>query len=113
MGHDHARETGAAGESLPPLPRVPADFDARAVTVAPGGRLPYRDADWDDALVVVERGAIELESVFGVTATFERGAVLWLTGLGLRALHNRWSEPAVLLAISRRSPCAGRRTMPR
>ena len=33
-----------------------------------------------------------------------RGAVLWLVGLPLRALHNVGRHPAVIVAVSRRVP---------
>jgi quercetin dioxygenase-like cupin family protein len=77
-------------------------FEVRLVAVAPGGSLAYHDAEWRDALVVVERGEIELESLSGSLRSFERGDVLWLAGLPLRALHNRGHQPAVLVAVSRR-----------
>ena len=77
-------------------------FEVRRVAVAPGGSRAYDQADWSDALVVVERGRIELEGLSGARRTFERGAALWLAGVPLRALHNRGREPAVLVAITRR-----------
>jgi hypothetical protein len=77
-------------------------FVLRAVTVAPGHARAYREADWRDALVVVERGEIELECLGGGRQGFQSGDVLWLVGLPLRALHNRGREPAVLVAASRR-----------
>jgi hypothetical protein len=63
-------------------------FDVRRVAVAPGCALAYDEADWRGALVVVEQGRIELEGMGGGRRTFERGAVLGLVGLPLRALHN-------------------------
>jgi hypothetical protein len=77
-------------------------FEVRRVAVAPGRARPYDTAEWRDALVVVEQGRIELECLGGCRLTFERGAVLWLTGLPLRALHNRGPEPAVIAAFTRR-----------
>jgi hypothetical protein len=77
-------------------------FVLRAVAVAPGSERAYREDEWRDALVVVKRGEIELESVSGATHRFTRGDLLWLTGLPLRALHNRGSEPTLLVAVSRR-----------
>ncbi len=113
MGRDHAGETGGGDDRLPALRRVPAAFDVRVVTVLPGRRLRYHAHEWEDALVMVERGAIELESDSGATWCFECGAVLWLTGLGIYALHNRCHESAVLIAVSRRRSSRVRRTMPR
>ena len=49
---------------------------------------------------MVERGEIELECLAGNRLRCGAGAVLWLVGLPLRALHNRGSETAVLAAVS-------------
>ncbi len=73
------------------------------VTVAAGRERTYDEAEWRDALVVVERGEIELECLGGSRHRFRRGDVLWLTGLPLRVLRNRGLVPAVLTAVSRRS----------
>jgi quercetin dioxygenase-like cupin family protein len=80
---------------------LPPQFQLRWVTVAPGDRRAYDEADWRDALVIVERGPIELECLAGGRRAFQSGDVLWLMGLPLRALHNTGSEPAVLAAVSR------------
>jgi hypothetical protein len=80
---------------------LPAAFRLHVVAVAPGGRRRYEAAEWRDALVVVERGSIELETDCDGTRRFERGDVLWLAGLPVRALHNRGAVPAVLVAVSR------------
>jgi hypothetical protein len=80
-----------------------AAFELRAVDVAPGHTRPFDESEWRDALVVVERGEIVLESRSGSLRRFERGDVLWLTGLPLRALHNPGHEPAVLATVTRRA----------
>ena len=77
-------------------------FRARIVTIAPGGARPYDEAEWRDALVVVERGAVVVECRAGGRRTFGSGDILWLTGMGVRALHNQGEEIAVLVAVSRR-----------
>ncbi len=82
-------------------PLAPA-FELRVVAVAPGDTRAYDEAEWRDALVVVERGEIELECVSGTCRRFDHGDMLCLIGLPLRALHNRGGEPAVLVAVSRR-----------
>jgi len=79
----------------------PAGFDLRTVEVEPGGARIYHEAEWRDSIVVVARGQIELECLGGSRYGVERGAVLWLVGLPLRALHNGGAEPAVLVAFSR------------
>jgi hypothetical protein len=86
--------------------RLSASFDKRVVTVEPGGWRPYRAAEWRDALVVVESGAVLLECADGGRRPFATGAVLWLTGLDVVALRNEGCEPAVLVAVSRRAPSA-------
>jgi hypothetical protein len=84
--------------------RLPALFVLRLVSVPPGAEHAYDEEEWRDAIVVVEEGAVDLESVGGASQRFERGAVLWLTGLPLRALMNYGDVPAVLSAVSRRRP---------
>jgi quercetin dioxygenase-like cupin family protein len=77
-------------------------FQARTVTIAPGGTRPYDEVEWRDALVVVECGAVVVECRAGGRRVFEQGDVLWLAGMGVRALHNVGAESAVLVAVSRR-----------
>ena len=77
-------------------------FELRVIAVAPRSERAYDSAEWRDALVVVGRGAIELESWAGSRHHFGRGEALWLSGLPLRAVLNRGDEPAVLIAVTRR-----------
>jgi quercetin dioxygenase-like cupin family protein len=93
---------GAGGLTLLGRPLPPA-FELRVVTLTPGDERPFDEAEWRDALVVVERGEIELEFLAGADWRCRRGDVLWLSGLPLRALHGRGREPAVLASVSRRS----------
>ncbi|HEV3477822.1 MAG TPA: hypothetical protein VG144_00075 [Gaiellaceae bacterium] len=79
----------------------PLGFDVRAVGVEPGGHRIYHATEWDDALVVIARGEVELECLSGTRVTFGRGDLLWLAGLPLRALHNPGREPVLLVAVSR------------
>jgi hypothetical protein len=76
-------------------------FETAAVPVAPGSERVYDEADWRDALVVVEHGEIDLEGLSGTSWRFARGDMLWLSGLPLRALCNRGREPALLVAVWR------------
>ncbi len=78
-------------------------FRRRRVTIAAGASRPYDTAEWAGALVVVERGPVELEGVSGTRRRLAEGAVLWLCGLPLRALHNPGPGPAVLVAVTRRT----------
>lgn len=77
-------------------------FRARTVTIRPGGTRPYVEDEWRDALVVVEIGAVVVECQAGGRRAFGAGDVLWLTGMGVRAVHNEGAESAVLVAVSRR-----------
>jgi quercetin dioxygenase-like cupin family protein len=77
-------------------------FRTRTVTIRPGGTRPYEEGEWRDALVVVECGAVVVEGHAGSRRAFGAGDVLWLTGMGVRALHNEGQESAVLVAVSRR-----------
>ncbi len=88
--------------------RLDPAFEKRVIVVEPGDRRAYDEAEWRDAIVVVERGEIEIESASGIRRTFEVGDVLCLDGLPLRALHNRSREDAVLVAVSRRWDSDGR-----
>jgi quercetin dioxygenase-like cupin family protein len=81
---------------------MPAVFDVRVVEVAPGGERVSHEAEWRGALVLVDRGEIELDCLGGSRRRFARGAVLSLEALPLRALRNPGAEPAVLVAVSRR-----------
>jgi hypothetical protein len=77
-------------------------FEVRAVALAPGRELPYDRAYWLDSLVLLERGEVELVCLGGERRRFVAGNVLCLTEVPLRALHNRGSDPALLVAVSRR-----------
>jgi hypothetical protein len=77
-------------------------FARRHVVLDPGDRRPYEPAEWDDALVIVKRGEIDVECRAGGRMRFVAGDVLWFTGLPLRSLHNPGLDPAVLVAVSRR-----------
>jgi quercetin dioxygenase-like cupin family protein len=82
--------------------RLPPAFERRVFVLAPGHTWVYHQAEWRGAIVVVEHGQIELECVDGSRHRFERGAILWLDRLPLRALHNHGHISAVLVAVSRR-----------
>ncbi len=81
-----------------------SSFRRRVVTIAPGRARLYDAAEWRDALVVVEQGEVHVECRGGRFRRFAQGAVLCLTGLALRALHNRGPQPAVLVAVWRGGP---------
>jgi hypothetical protein len=82
--------------------RISPAFQLRLITLAPGAERPYDAGEWGGALVVVEVGEIELESLCGRRWQFGAGDVLWLADLPLRALHNPGSEAAVIAAVTKR-----------
>ena len=84
-----------------PLPR---SFDLRLVSIPAGAAKPFVAEEWDDSLVVVEQGSVELECVRGGRRAFATGAVMFLTGLPLRTIHNPGEETALLAAVSRNPP---------
>ena len=51
----------------------------REICVQPRGEHAYAEAEWRDALVLVERGAIEVEFIGGGCCRFVRGDVLFLS----------------------------------
>ena len=81
--------------------RLPRPFEVRWVVLVPGHLRPYVEAEWRDALIVVERGEVELESVTGVRWRFVAGDILCLARLPLRALRNDGPLPVLLSAVSR------------
>jgi hypothetical protein len=78
-------------------------LDFRVVEIPPGGARPYDGAEWAGALVVVDRGEIELDCLDGGRPRFAGGAVLWLAGLPVRSLRNPGAVPAVIVAAYRRA----------
>jgi hypothetical protein len=80
---------------------LPPSFDLRVVAVPPGHARAYDEAEWRGALIVLERGEIELETLAGGRLRCGAGAVLWLVGLPLRALHNPGLDTALLAAVTR------------
>jgi hypothetical protein len=88
--------------------RLWPSFVAETVVIAPGCQVPFDEAQWRDALVVVESGEVELETTTGQRRRFRSGEMLWLTGLPLRCLRNPGDLPVVLKAVSRRAPPTAR-----
>src|SRR3954454_7883029 len=76
-------------------------FQRREFPFPPGSERMYDSSEWDDALVIVTAGVIELEGLSGRRWRFPCGAMLWLTDLPVRALHNPGEEDAELTAVSR------------
>jgi len=83
--------------------RLPPSFRRRVVTIEPGGVRTHRRSEWRDAIVLVRRGYLLLETPDGRRYGFGQGQVLWLDGVHARALHNPGRVPTVLVAVRRRT----------
>jgi hypothetical protein len=77
------------------------------MTIAGGRDVAFDEAEWRDAIVVIERGSLDIECLGGNRSTFATGAVLCLDRLQLRTLHNAGNEPVLLFAVSRAGPDLG------
>jgi len=81
--------------------QCPENFRLSRVILQPRETLEWRAADWADALIVVERGELEVELRSGTRAWFGEGAILVLAGLSVRRLRNSGRVPLVVSALSR------------
>ena len=72
------------------------------IRIEPAACRPYRRSDWEDCLVVIESGSVDLDGTSGIRQTFHGGDVLWLVGLSLRGLVNRGDTPVVITTVRRR-----------
>ncbi|MDT3443635.1 hypothetical protein [Pseudofrankia sp. BMG5.37] len=78
----------------------PAGFRVRSLHLEPHDAMDWQ-ADWAEALVVVEQGEMEIECASGARARFDAGAVLTFDGLSLRRLHNCGETRVVVTLLSR------------
>ena len=86
-----------------PVPTRPGPaFRRRSVTIRAQETVPYVADDWRDAIVMIERGSVDLCCVRGGRRRFVEGAILFMDGLALESLHNPGVEDVVLVAVSRR-----------
>ena len=77
-------------------------FSRKLVELAPGRELRLDPASWQDAIVFVRAGEIELECVSGERRRFARASIVCFTPV-VRLLRNSGDEPVRLIAISRRT----------
>ncbi|HEX8645743.1 MAG TPA: hypothetical protein VF715_02505 [Thermoleophilaceae bacterium] len=80
----------------------PAWARLRLLLIAAGGKRGYVASEWTGALVVVERGRIELECLEACRWPFAEGSVLCLAQMPLRAVHNPGPGVTVLSVLSKR-----------
>jgi len=76
-------------------------FARRLVRLLPGSARPYDGTEWEDELVVVVCGTVELEERTGRRWTFQKGSIIWLQQLPLLAINNPTADVTILMAISR------------
>jgi len=94
-----------AGElDLEQLARRPTDeFDQRLIEIGPFTELEQDAASWQDAIVFVRTGAIEIVCAGGGRGCFRRGDILCLARFSSHTVRNPSPEPVRLLVISRRA----------
>ena len=85
------------------LDRLPRWAAGHSMRIASGDTIDYRAEDWQDSMLIVMEGAIELESRLGSVHRFDSGSILWCQGLPIRLIRSAGLDAAVLLSISRRS----------
>ena len=78
-------------------------FGKRIVELQPADALAYDRSIWQDAIVFVTAGEIELECSSGQRHRFRDGDVLCLAALPVRTLRNVGRTQARLLTIWRRT----------
>ena len=93
---------GGVARALARVPLPPA-FDRLRVRLQPGAARLTEAAEWNDCLVMVERGAVEVECIGGGRRSFVAGDMLALECLPVRALRNRGPDEAWLLAVRRQA----------
>jgi hypothetical protein len=86
-----------------PVPTRPGPaFRRRSMTIPAQETVPYVAEYWQGAIVMIERGSVDLCCVRGGRRRFAEGAILFMDGLALESLHNPGVEDVVLVALSRR-----------
>jgi hypothetical protein len=78
------------------------DVEWWPIEIEPGVGRPTDPGDWTGALVLVERGAVEVECVAGGHRAFAEGDMLALDCLPVRTLRNPGSVTTRLVAVRRR-----------
>jgi len=82
-------------------PDLPAGFERWQLTLAAGAHRSADPDDWAGALVLVDRGRLEVDCALGGRHTFDAGDLLVLGRLPLRSLHNPGDGPVRLVAVRR------------
>lgn len=84
-------------------PDLPPAFERFRLVLGPGEQRPTRPADWTGCLVLIERGAIEVDCDAGGMRSFVTGDLLALGWLPIHTLRNPGAAEASLVAVRRRA----------
>jgi quercetin dioxygenase-like cupin family protein len=76
-------------------------FQARVLEIAPLAELEQDARTWDDSIVFVRAGMIDVVCTNGDGARFHRGDILCLAPLSVHAVRNPAETLARLLLITR------------
>jgi hypothetical protein len=79
-------------------------FAVRVVILGASGRLAFDERQWQDSLVEVEAGDLDIQFRGGRSLHCGAGTLLSFAGLPIRALHNPGCDCTSLVAVSRRPP---------
>ena len=82
---------------------LPEGFSRRVLRVAPGRELAVPSGRLPDAILVVERGVLELGCRSETSRRFGRGSMIPLARLPVSRLRSVGPDPLVLVAVSRAS----------
>jgi hypothetical protein len=94
--------TDEPGRSALLRPSLPAGFIRWRLALGPGEERSTEEAEWADAIVLIESGVVEVHCRSGGWTTFRAGDLLALSCLPLRAIRNAGEEPAEVVAVRRR-----------
>ena len=79
----------------------PSGFRLLLVVIPPGGERRCDTDEWREALVVIERGSVELRTVGAGRLALPRGSVLSIDRLRRSRMHNRGGTAAILAVVTR------------
>ena len=79
----------------------PPAFESWRLALKPGEERLTDAAEWSDALVLIERGVIEVHCRAGGWRAFRAGDILALGCLPLRAIRNPGKTHAKVVAVRR------------
>jgi hypothetical protein len=71
------------------------------IDLAPGEELTGAPDAWPAGLFAIARGEVEFVCGGGTRARFGEGELVWMRGIGLRAVRNVGQAGAELVEISR------------